>query len=89
MSNEIARTQLFNLERILHHNGPVVIDIETPGQVDPYAQGARILMIGVALSDTEAYVFKDPYIKPLLKILESKSLIAHNAKFETKNVSGV
>ena len=82
MSNDIARTQLFNLECILHHIGPVLIDIETPGQVDPYAQGARILMIGVALSDTEAYVFKDPYIKPLLKILESKSLIAHNAKFE-------
>jgi DNA polymerase-1 len=84
MSNEIARTKLFNLERILHHDGPVVIDIETPGQVDPYETGARVLMVGVALSDTEAYVFKYPYIKTLLKVLESESkpLIAHNAKFE-------
>jgi len=70
------------LELIKQHAGPVVIDIETPGQVDPYEQGARVLMIGVALSDTEAYVFKYPYIKPLLKVLQSKPLIAHNAKFE-------
>ena len=70
------------LELIRQHDGPVVIDIETPGQVDPYEQGARVLMVGVALSDTEAYVFKYPYIKPLLKVLQSKPLIAHNAKFE-------
>ena len=70
------------IELVKQHDGPVVIDIETPGQVDPYEQGARVLMVGVALSDTEAYVFKYPYIKPLLKVLQSKPLIAHNAKFE-------
>ena len=72
----------YELELIRQHDGPVVIDIETPGQVDPYERGARVLMIGVALSDTEAYVFKYPYIQMLLKALESKPLIAHNAKFE-------
>ena len=70
------------IELIKQHDGPVVVDIETPGQVDPYEQGARVLMVGVALSDTEAYVFTYPYIKPLLKVLQSKLLIAHNAKFE-------
>ena len=72
-----------NIERIHNHKGPVVIDIETPGQVDPYAPDARILMIGVALSPTEAYVFStEDDIQPLLKALELKPLIAHNAKFE-------
>lgn len=72
-----------NIERIYNHKGPVVIDIETPGQVDPYSPDARVLMIGVALSPTEAYVFSTEYdIQPLLKALEVKPLIAHNAKFE-------
>ena len=72
-----------NIERIYNHKGPVVIDIETPGQVDPYAPDARVLMIGVALSPTEAYVFStEDDIQPLLKALELKPLIAHNAKFE-------
>ena len=72
-----------DLERIKAHAGPVVIDIETPGQVDPYAPDAKVLMIGVAISQTEAYVFStENDIQPLLDVLEMKPLIAHNAKFE-------
>ena len=72
-----------DLERVRQHDGPVVIDIETPGQVDPYALDARVLMIGVALSNVEAYVFStEDDIQPLLDVLRTKKLIAHNAKFE-------
>ena len=72
-----------NIDRIRAHKGPVVIDIETPGQVDPYAPNAKVLMVGVALSPTEAYVFStENGIEPLLEVLKDKPLIAHNAKFE-------
>ena len=72
-----------DLDKIRAHDGPVVIDIETPGQVDAYAPDARVLMIGVALSPTEAYVFStDKDVQPLLDVLQHKPLIAHNAKFE-------
>ena len=72
-----------DIERIRQHDAPVVIDIETPGQVDPYAPDARVLMIGVALSPNEAYVFStENDIQPLLDVLKTKPLIAHNAKFE-------
>jgi DNA polymerase-1 len=84
------------LKRVLKEKLKIAFDYETTG-LKPYTPGHKIVTIGFAVSETEAYAFPFDYktfwtkeefskIKRLWwKILKNKKIdkIAHNVKFET------
>jgi DNA polymerase len=75
------------LHRITEHKLEIAIDYETTG-LKPHRAGHKILCLGIAISDTEAYAFETPQddetFEMLLRVLQDPqvSLMAHNMKYE-------
>jgi uracil-DNA glycosylase family 4 len=60
----------------------VAIDIETPGQRDPYTEDARIVLVGLSFNEDHAYVLPYEKIEANLPLLSDLAFVGQNTKFE-------